>query len=113
MSKHLYRAGPFNNDKWFTERFIFADTVEEVVKRIAADLSRVVEERLLAEQKQLITVDIYVESVRPLYKKTFERNVKRYARLVEYLADVKTEDDLTLIPDFKHYRIEKLFPINA
>ena len=113
MGKHLYRAGPFNNAKWFTEQFIFADTVEEVVKRIAANLSRVIEESLLAEQKKLITVDIYVESVRPLYKKTFERNVKRYAQLVEDLANVKTEDDLTLIPAFKHYRIEKLFPINA
>lgn len=113
MSKNLYRAGTFNNGHWINERFIYADTVEDVVKRIAEDLSHVVEKSLLAEQKKLIKVDIYIESVRPLYKKTFERNVKRYARLVEYLANVKTEDDLTLIPDFKHYRIEKLFPINA
>ena len=114
MGKHLYRAGPFNNDKWFTERFIFADNVEDVVKKIVEDVTRVTSEKnLLTEQKKLITVDIYVESVRPLYRKTFERNVKRYAQLVEDLSNVKTEDDLTLIPAFKHYRIEKLFPINA
>lgn len=113
MSKQLYRAGPFNNARWINERFIFADGVEEVVKKIVEDMTHTVIKSLLEEQKKLIKVDIYIESVRPLYKKTFERNIARYSKLIEDLAEVKTEDDLHIIPAFKHYRIEKLYPINA
>lgn len=113
MSKQLYRAGPFNNARWINERFITADSVEDVVKKIVEDMTHTVIKSLLEEQKKLIKVDIYIESVRPLYRKTFERNIVRYSKLIEDLAEVKTEDALTLIPAFKHYRIEKLYPINA
>ena len=113
MSKQLFRVGPFNNARWINERFITANRVEDVVKKIVEDMTRVVEKNLLAEQKKLITVDIYIESVRHLYRKTFERNIVRYSKLIEDLAEVKTEDDLYLVPAFKHYRIEKLYPINA
>lgn len=115
MGKHLYRAGMFNNAQWFAERFIFADNVEDVVKKIVEDVTRVTSEKnLLTEQKKLININRSLpEKTINMHVESYERNIKRYAKLIEDLAKVKTEDDLTLIPDFKHYRIEKLFPINA